>query len=157
MGICEDKELILENLLSLRKRMTQQEVQQEMMKIGKTLSHLNITKSGPITTAVYSVEQINNEQIMDIEIIIPLGRKVELPSPYKFKQNIKILNALSIRHVGNPSRLGESVNQLNEYIMEHEKQVITATYNVTVKDAMNQEDLDKMIIDIYVGCNPCTT
>lgn len=47
------------------------------------------------------------------------------------------------------------MNKLNQYIIEHKKQVITATYNVTVKDVMLQDDLDKMIIDVYVGCNPC--
>ena len=40
-------------------------------------------------------------------------------------------------------------------IIEHKKQVITATYNVTVQDVMRQEDLDKMIIDIDVSGNRC--
>lgn len=151
----EDQELILENVLSFRGKVTQQQIQVEMMKIGQLLQKLGVQKNGPTTTATYAVEQLENEQLMDVELLIPLDRPIQLPSEYTFKPIIKIVNALSIRHEGHPIKLQESINKLNEYIIEHKKQVITATYNVTVQDVMRQEDLDKMIIDIYVGCNPC--
>ena len=92
---------------------------------------------------------------MDIEILVPLDKQVGLPKEYTLKPIIKIVNALCIRHEGHPSRLHETINKLNEYILEYKKQVITATYNVTVKEAMNQEELERMIIDVYVGCNAC--
>lgn len=86
---------------------------------------------------------------------MPLDRQVQLPKEYTLKPIIKIVNALSIRHEGHPRKLQETINKLNEYILEYKKQVITATYNVTVKDAMRQEELEEMIIEVYVGCNPC--
>lgn len=155
MAVKENQELILENVLSFRGKVTQKEMQEEMIKIGQVLQSLGVQKNGPITTATYAVEQVGSEQLMDIEILIPLDKKVDLPKEYTLKPIIKIVNALSIRHEGNPGRLQETMNRLNEYIIEHKKQVITATYNVTVKDAMNLEELNEMIIDVYIGCNPC--
>lgn len=92
---------------------------------------------------------------MGIEILVPLHNQVTLPKEYTLKLIIKIVNALSIRHEGHQGKLQETINELNEYILKHNKQVITATYNVIVKDVMKQEDLDNMIIDVYVGCNAC--
>ena len=155
MEIKENQELIMENVLSFRGKVTQQQMQKEMMKIGQVLQKLGVQKNGSITTATYSVEEVYGEQLMDIEILVPLDKQVNLPKEYTLKPIIKIMNALFIRHEGHPGRLHETINRLNDYIFEYNKQVITATYNVTVKDAMNLEELEKMIIDVYVGCNPC--
>lgn len=103
--IKENQQLILENVLSFRDKMTQQQMQKEMVKIGQLLKRLDVRKNGPIVTATYSVEQIGNEQVMDIEILISLDRKVELPKEYTLKPIIKIVNALYIRHEGHPARL----------------------------------------------------
>lgn len=153
MGVKENQELLLQNVLSFRGKVTQRQMQEEMMKIGQVLQNLGAQKNGPITTATYTVEQAGNEQLMDIEILVPLDRQVNLPNEYNLKPIIKIVNALSIRHEGHPGKLQETIDELNEYIIEHAKQVITPTYNVTVKDVERQEDLDQMIIDIYVGIN----
>lgn len=154
MEIKENQELIMENVLSFRSKVTQVQMQQEMVKIGQVMQEMGLNKNGPITTATYGVGQSGNNQIMDIEILVPLDRKVELPSKYTFKPIIKIVNALSIRHEGHPELLQNTINRLNEYIIKQGKQVITATYNVTVKDATRKEDLEQMIIDIYVGITP---
>lgn len=155
MDIKENQELIMKNVLSFRGKVTQYQMQQEIVKIGQTLQSLGVQKNGPIATATYTVEQIADEQVMDIEILVPLDRVVELPGEYHLKPLIKIVNALTIRHEGHPSRLEDTINKLNTYILKNKKQIITATYNVTVKNAVRQNELDKMIIDVYVGCNPC--
>ena len=111
----KDQELILENVLSFRGKVTQQQIQVEMMKIGQLLQKLGVQKNGPTTTATYAVEQLGNEQLMDVELLIPLDRPIQLPSEYTFKPIIKIVNALSIRHEGHPIKLQESINKLNEY------------------------------------------
>jgi len=46
MKIEENKELKLKNLLSLRKKMTQQELNQEIMKIKKLLQEKGVQKMG---------------------------------------------------------------------------------------------------------------
>ncbi|NLP47072.1 MAG: AraC family transcriptional regulator [Epulopiscium sp.] len=155
MRVRENQELIMENVLSFRGKMTQQQMQEEMVEIGQVLQDLGVQKNGPVMTATYAVEQMDNKQVMDIELLIPMNRDIKLPKEYTFKPIIKIMNALCIRHEGHPARLQDTINRLNAYILEHNKQVITAAYNVTVKNAESQEELNDMIIDIYVGCSPC--
>lgn len=155
MIIKENQELILENVLSYRGKVTQQQMQEEMIKIGKVLQELGVKRNGSVITANYAVEETNRGQITDIEILVPLEKKCELPVGYRLKPMIKIVNALSARHEGYPDAIHKTVKELNEYILYNNKQVITATYNVIVKDAINKDELNKMIIDIYVGCNPC--
>ncbi|MDO5518382.1 MAG: AraC family transcriptional regulator [Clostridium sp.] len=126
-----------------------------MAKIGQLMQRLGVTCSGPITTATYGIKEGAMEQVMDIELLVPLDRQVELPSGYTFKPLIKLVNAICARHMGHPGLIGETINELNDYIIKHDKQVITATYNVTTKEAESEAEINDMIIDIYVGCNPC--
>lgn len=155
MEIRENQEFIMENLLSFRGKVTQQQMQEEMTKIGQLMQRLGVKKDGPITTGTYSVEENALGQVMDIEILVPLDRKVELPSGYTLKPIIKLVNALCARHVGHPGLLSNTIDKLNKYIVNNNKQVITPTYNVTIKDAMSEQEINDMIIDVYVGCNPC--
>src|SRR5690554_6988830 len=79
MPIIENnKELKLENVLSLRKKMGQADVPQEMMKIGEFLKRNDIKKNGPIVTATFNIEKTNEEPILDMEILVPMDRQVEL-------------------------------------------------------------------------------
>ena len=155
MEIEQNQQLIMENVLSFRGKVTQQQIQVEMIKIGEMMQKLGVKQGGPITTATYSVEEDEFGQVMDIEILVPLDRKVELPLEYTFKPIIKLVNALCARHVGHPGLLSNTIDKLNKYIVNNNKQVITPTYNVTIKDAMSEQEINDMIIDVYVGCNPC--
>jgi len=152
--IQQNKQLRMENVLSLRKKVTQIQMQQEMTRIGEILTKEGIKKNGNVVTATFSVETQGGQQLMDIEILVPLDRKIELPNEYNFKPIFNLVNAISIRHEGNPATFQATINQLNEYISENSLQVITATYSEMVKEATGQENINDMIIDIYVGVNP---
>lgn len=152
--IQESKELNLKNILSLRKKLTQQQLQEELVKIGQFLKDSGAKKDGSLMTATFSVENIDGQQIMDVEVLVPIDKKIEVTGEYKFKPIFHLVNALCIRHEGNPAKISNTISELNEYIIKNNLQVITATYNVTIKDAKTQEELDDVIIDIYVGINP---
>ncbi|ADZ81842.1 hypothetical protein [Cellulosilyticum lentocellum] len=153
MEIKENQELIMENVLSFRGKVTQQQMQDEMMKIGEVIQRIGVQKNGPLTTATFSVEEGSLGQVMDVEILVPLNKRVELPASYTFKPMIKVVHALRARHIGNPAMLPNTINALNDYIVKNNVQVITATYNVIVKDAIREDDVNDMIVDIYLGCN----
>ena len=44
-----------------------------------------------------------------------------------------------------------SGNEIMKYISERQFMPVTAGYNVTVKEPLNQMDMENMIVDIYVG------
>ena len=154
MNIIKGKELKLENVLSLRKKMTQMEIQNEMINIGKHLEENGVKKNGPIVTATHSIEQINNEMLLDMEILVPMDKKLELSGKYKLKEIFHLTNAVYKRHEGNPNNLQITYNEMMEYITQNNLQQITAGYNVSIVDLKPGESLDKMIMDVYIGVNP---
>lgn len=148
------KEFKLENVLSLRKKMTQEEINSEMIKIGKFLQDNGVTKSGPVVNTTFAIETQNGQSILDIEILVPLDKKVELTGEYTFKPVFRIVNAVYARHEGNPVTLQNTYNDMLAYINQNKLQQITAGYNVQVKDVLPGMTPDEMIIDVYIGVNP---
>ena len=60
------REFKIENVLTLRKKMTQAELLQEMQNIGKFLEQNNIKKNGPIVTATFAVEMCIRDSHLEI-------------------------------------------------------------------------------------------
>lgn len=153
-NILEKQTLEMKNVLSYRAKMNPQDLSVAMNKMGHIAKENGATKAGNAATATYSVEVIKGQQVMDIEILVPLDKEISTQGDYVFKPVFKIINALSIRHEGNPVLLQNTINQLNEHVIKNKLQVITATYNVTVKEPTSQADVDQMIVDVYVGISP---
>lgn len=151
MKIEEGKELRMENVLSLRKKMTQQQMQEEMKKIGQMMSKMGIKKNNPLVTTTFALEEKDGQQIMDIEILIPINSVEGLPNEYRLKKEFILVNAIYVRYEGNPMLLQNVIDEMIKYINENNLQQITSAYNVYIKDASNDIDLNNMIIDVYIG------
>lgn len=149
MGVVQrGKELKMENVLSLRKKMTQEEMQKEMAKIGQFFEANGIKKSGYITTTTYSID---SDGTLDMEILVPMDKLVDLPSEYRLKSVFKLVNAVYARHEGNPANLQNVYNEMLAYIKENNLQQITTGYNVTLKDITPDMSMDEVVIDVYIG------
>ena len=153
--ILENQELKLNNLISIRKKITQQEMAVEMQKLGKFINEKGAQKAGPLLTVTFAIEQNNFGQVLDMEILVPLDKEIEVTGEYTFKRQFLLTNALKATHTGNPALLQNTYNLINAHIIENKLQPITASYNVTVKDVMDPSKIDEVVIDIYVGINPC--
>ncbi|NMI06881.1 GyrI-like domain-containing protein [Paenibacillus sp. SZ31] len=149
-----EKEFKIENVLSLRKKMTQAEIQQEFMNIGKFLEQNSLKKNGPLVTATFAIEQSNEQPILDTEILVPLDQPAKLDEKYKFKEIFHLMNAVYARHKGNPNTLQDTYNELNQYISQKGLEPITVAYNVNVIDLEPGQSMDDMIVDVYIGVNP---
>lgn len=148
------KEFKIENVLSLRKKMNQAEIQQEMMSIGKFLEQNSLKKNGPIVTATFAIEESDGQPLLDMEILVPIDKPAELSSKYKLKDVFHLMNAVYARHEGNPNSLQNTYNELNQYICEKGLQPITVAYNVNVVDLHAGQSTDDMVVDVYIGVNP---
>ncbi len=148
------KEIRLENVLSLRKKMTQMETQQEMMNIRKYLEENGVRKNGPIVTATFAVEKVNEQPIFDMEILVQMDKKLSLVGVYRLKEEFHLVNAVYARHKGNPNNLQSTYNEIMAYINQNNLQQITAGYNVNVVDLKPGDSIENMIIDVYIGVNP---
>lgn len=148
------KEFKIENVLSLRKKMTQAEIHQEMMSIGNFLEQNSFKKNGPIVTATFAIEESFEQPLLDMEILVPIDKPAKLSGKYKLKDVFHLMNTVYARHEGNPNTLQNTYNELNQYISEKGLQPITAAYNVNVVDLNPGQSMDEMIVDVYIGVNP---
>jgi len=150
------KELRLENVLSLRKKMTQPEIQQEMMKIGQYFQEKGIKKNGPVVTATFAVEQVEGQPLLDMEILVPMDKQVDLDGEYRLKKVFHLVNAVYARHEGNPNFLQTTLNEMVKYSKDQGLRQITAAYNVNVRELKPGDSLEEMVVDVYIGVDPST-
>lgn len=154
MEIRENQTLEMMNVLSYRGKMTQQELAAKSQEIERILKESGAKKAAPVVTTTYAVEQGTMGPVMDVELLLPLDREIRVPEGYIWKPHFLLTNALRLHHVGHPSQLQNSINELNTYIQMHCLIPITTGYNVTLKEAKTPLELDKMEVDVYVGINP---
>lgn len=100
-------------------------------------------------SATFAIEQQGT--VMDIEILYPLDKNINVAAPYKIKPIFRFNNAVKIRHQGNPALLQESGNQLMKYISDKNLMPITVGYKVTVNEAQSPLDIDSLVVDLYIG------
>jgi effector-binding domain-containing protein len=148
------KELRFKNVLSLRKKIAQNDINGEILKIGKYLNDNGLKKVGPVTTVTFAAEVIGSHPVLDIEILVPVDKVIEPSCDYCFKNVFHLVNAVYLQHKGNPSLLQDTYNQLTAYIKDNKFQQITAAYNVNVKELQLGQSMDEMIVDVYIGVNP---
>lgn len=148
------KEYKMENVLSLRKKMIQLEIQQGMKEIQALLQKNEVQKNGPVVTTTFAVEQNADQQVLDMEILVPLDKKMSLPEKYLYKKIFHLKNAIYARHEGNPALIQNTLNKMIKYIQENKLQQITSVYNVNVKELKQGDSMDDMTMDLYIGVNP---
>lgn len=147
--ILQGKELRMENVLSVRKEMSQIQVNEELMKIRKFFEANGIKKNGSIVTTTFAIENSNGQPIMDMEILVPMDKKIDLTGEYRLKEVFHLKNAVYARHTGNPNNLQATFNEVKEFIHTKELTTITSGYTVMVTETVNS--LDEMIMDVYIG------
>lgn len=146
------KELKFKNLVSIKMKKSPEEIQQELMNFGRIMEEKGIKKNGPMINTTYSIENSDGKQIMDIEYLFPVDKKIEgLPEKYEFKEKFYLKNALYTRHKGNPNLLQETYNRLNIYSQDNKLRHITSGYNVFIDEPKSIDDLEKAIIEVYIG------
>jgi hypothetical protein len=149
-SILENQELHMTNVLSFRRKLTQAELQIEAARIGQFIKDGGYAKAGPSVSATFAVDGAT----MDFELLIPLDKPFVPPEGCTCKPVFKLVNAISIRHIGNPATLQETLETLIAYIQKKQFQAITSAYSVTVQDAQTPDMVNQMIVDVYIGVSP---
>lgn len=150
----QNRDLKIENVLSLRKKMTQTVINTEIADIGRFLEKNGFRKVGPIVTTTFGIGNDNGQTLLDMEILVPIDRKADLPAPYSFKNLFHLKFALYSRHEGNPQLLQNTLNKMAEFMKENNLTQITPVYSVNIKELQPGGSPDDMIVDIYIGINP---
>ncbi len=138
------------NLIGFRKKLKQNQIEEEVKKILNYFKQNNIEVIGSTINTTHSIENINGEMLIDFEQFFPVNQKIK-GDKYEIKEEFFLTNALYTKHKGNPALLNETYREINRYISENKLHQITNAYNVFVKEV---DDVNNMEIDIYVGINP---
>lgn len=148
-----NQELYLDNLLSFRKTLTQNEVQKEMNDINSFIKENGLTIVGPKISTTYSATQ-TMIPTMDIEILIPVNSEFLENDVYKFKKEFKLTNCLKVKHRGNPQGMQQDILLIQQYIKEKSLIPISSLYTVNLNEIKTQDELDKYEADIYLSISP---
>lgn len=135
------------NLLSFRGKIAHCSQDSVISKMIQLIVGQGASKNGPVITTTYSVEQTGNQLMMDIEVLIPVNKIIEVTNDYTFKPHFRLENAVSLKHEGAPNNIQKSADKLMEYIYENKLTPITTGYNV-FSDCNEGEMIN---IDMYVG------
>lgn len=140
----------MKNVISYRSKITQAELSKVIKRLERILRDNGLKKSGHITTTTFSVENVDDIQLMDVEILCPVDKACKLPKDFTFKPEFRLFNAAKITYRGNPMNMHISANKLIEYINEKKLVPITPIYNVTINEPKTPQDIDNLVVDMYV-------
>ncbi|MFC6334098.1 hypothetical protein ACFP56_15830 [Paenibacillus septentrionalis] len=147
------KSLSYKKVASFRKKMQLSEMNEQVLMFIDKLKDLGLTKLGPMLSTTHGMEIVGQEQVLDIEYLVAIDREVNLEEPYVYKPELKLVNALYVRHIGNPHELQDVYNHIVEFMKDNGLQQISTIYNVNINDDRLQFG-EEPIIDIYLSINP---
>jgi hypothetical protein len=78
----KDCEYKMEKVFSIRKKMTQQEIQQTLADMGNVIKSFGANKNGSLVTTTFGIEQTPTGPVLDMEILVPLDKEVTIQEPY---------------------------------------------------------------------------
>ncbi|WP_042337653.1 DUF5085 family protein [Bacillus andreraoultii] len=152
-GIQKDQSIKYENLVSLRKKLFQEEIQPELIKLAEYMKNKNVQRKGPMISTTYDVEEVDGKQLLDMEFLFPVNQNIDLPEDYRFKPIFHLVHAIYKRHIGAAETLEETYNELHAYMKENQLQQITSGYNININEKEAAAGKTP-IIDVYIGVNP---
>jgi len=147
MNIIQDQSYEISNLVAQSGRFTVTEFQKALMVMVNSYKDYSINNGEYMITTTKSLEIINGEQIMDVEFLIPVSYRIPVEEPYTFKSKLRLSNALYAK-VSDITQLQDTLNMVNQYIIEHMLQPITSAYLVQTKQD------NQLCVEVYIGINP---
>lgn len=147
----KNQSLFLKNVLQVRKKVAQNNSFLISNEIDNFIEKNGAKKDGNTITITHNVTIENGEQVFDLEMMIPLNKKIEPFQEYNFLPEFSLNNALKVRIEGNPQQMQSAVQRMSEYVKNENLNVTTPLYVVTIKEAKTNADIDDMITELYIG------
>lgn len=147
MDILLDQLYEINNLITQSSRFTVREFQKALLNISSIYKDYSINNGEYVITTTRSLEVVNGEQIMVVEILLPVFYRIPVEDPYVFKNIVRITNALYAK-VEEVANLQNALNEVNQYILDNKLQPITTAYLVQSKKE------NKPCVEIYIGLDP---
>ena len=141
----------VEQVITYRGKVNNKLLNNVMEQLFSAINDAGLKINGPTITAIHSIENDCGDQIIDIEIVVPINGIMTSTDEFVYRDRFEISNALMFRHIGNPLTMNTEMQEFNQYIRDNDFKPVTPFYNVTVRSASSPSEIDNIIMDIYVG------
>lgn len=138
------------NLFSFRGMIQKCDIEILASELKEKLHSLGAIETGDPIVATY----FTDDESAEVEMIIPIDKEVPSGHNMRYKNKIKIVNAVKMSYTGNFAGLDNACEKLNDYLSNNKLQPITASYSIS--KVYNKAD-DKVETEIYIGINPNET
>ncbi|MCL1995869.1 MAG: GyrI-like domain-containing protein [Defluviitaleaceae bacterium] len=155
MSILTNQVLEIENLLTIRFKDKQENIQKNIAKLAQYAMEQKVERKGNAISTTYEVDPGTGE--MDMEVYFPIDRAIPGYDNIVFKEKLYLYNCLVIKHKGSPEKVQETYDKLNKYIEENRLLSISSGYNVTINDVTSIDEIDKFEVDVYISVSPNLT
>lgn len=145
MQILEHQSIYLNNVISYKISLPFEKIPMMLHHVVKNIDTLGLNPSGKL---LFTEE---NNPAETIEILIPVQNEFQACAQYEKKEVFRLINAVTVRHEGDFSRIADTRQKLLDYIEAKSYQIITIPYYNVIR--LNEEQLSDSIIDIYIGVN----
>ena len=151
MEINQEEIYLVEQVITYMGKVNNKLLNNVMEQLFSAINDAGLKINGSTITAIHSIENDCGDQIIDIEIIVPINGVMTSTDEFVYRDRFEINNALMFRHIGNPQTMNTEMQEFNQYIKNNNFKPVTPFYNVTVRSASSPSEIDNIIMDIYVG------
>ncbi|MEG0960970.1 MAG: hypothetical protein RSE60_07775 [Erysipelotrichaceae bacterium] len=145
LQFCRNLKFEKNNLCRFRGLITPSHLEEYKDKLLKRIEQQAGVTTGEIITVTYGV----NEDQIDMEILIPCDKEINLVEPFSFEKKRIIENCLRIRYFGYIDSIKNEVDEINQYFAQNCLKATSKAHYIA-KDT-DQLLKGKSLVDIYIG------
>lgn len=135
MQVFEHQYLHYKNLLTFEADLNLAAISDYIKGIAAGLNLLNLRQNGCVIIKINAT---------NVRFFIPVDKKFKSCDHYEYKDEIKIVNAVRLRHYGKFKEIEKSTKNLSEYIKHYAMQAVTPPYII-----VNEFQHD--VYDVFIG------
>lgn len=151
MLFLEQQYIEFENVLSYRTRVDINRLNDLLNYAEKNADALELTVTGNILFTVTEKIRERSRCIIGIEMLIPVNKEFESCEQYICKPVFRLVNAVSVRHIGLYSDIDSVSRSLEMFLKEHSLMPISNIYYMAVKNDKVQPL--SSVMDAFVSVN----
>ncbi len=148
--IINNENIYLENVLHFRGNVTSELSAEISVQIEDMLKKNAASKIWNTITVTHDIQIKDGKQVLDLEIFIPLDKRIPTYGDFDLIPVFSIKSALKVRVFGDTLQIEQAIKNIYNYVNSNKLIVTTPICIVTIKEALSNDDL---ITDVYIGVN----
>ncbi len=149
--IIKNQTVSMKNVLYYKAWVTPKNSDEHFRKMNCLIDDRRAKKVGSIIIVSNAVKNKEGEALIEIEVFVPLDKKIVVTNEFKFISKMIVMNAIKIRIEGGFVEWQRATNVISEYIRSSNLQPTTPIMIKMIKAPIEPLDSNEMIIEIYVG------